>query len=301
MKRAAASAMLVDLVSAREVNRIPPEVNFWRNSITKGENMNNSLIRLSSVALPIFTAHKTENNSFLLTGNLVGTCIPLGGEFMLTASHVASEFQSRASKTVGVVGLYNPNTQAIKGAQIIEHEILSCDISIIKVDFSFQDSKNWIQPLPWRKSKSYIFEDIKCFGYPYGLYNVDKNKSIVLRGFKGYIVSNINAYKPIGYEDIPFSAYELSFQAPRGLSGSPIISEPQAQILGIVIGNSKSSMLIFDNEETEEESGKKTIVQHYESLSLGVAVSANEILGQNSALLGSQISDFLLQRDLLFE
>jgi hypothetical protein len=126
------------------------------------------------------------------------------------------------------------------------------------------------------------------------MHQVDERKSIVQRMFQGYLVSDLHEFKPLGYEGDPFAVFELSFNAPRGLSGSPLMTtDLRISVSGIIIGNSKSSMLVFDTEEIEGSESEETRVQHYESMSLGVAVQSKEIFPLRPALLDCTISEYL--------
>lgn len=80
--------------------------------------------------------------------------------------------------------------------------------------------------------------DISTFGYPFsGLKRDDfgSPKAILeTRLFKGYIMRAFTFdYPSLG----PTLSYELSFPAPRGLSGAPIIEMYTPRILGVIYGN----------------------------------------------------------------
>ena len=61
----------------------------------------------------------------------------------------------------------------------------------------------------------------------------------------------------------------------------------------MIIGNSKSRMLVHDSEEVEESTGTKTILEQYESLTLGIAVRAADIVSLSSRILGTSVGQFL--------
>jgi len=255
-----------------------------------------------SISLPIFSAEPFPNEGFKIIGEIFGTCFSIGEGFMLTAGHVVREIQESAY--IGVVGLLEPESRFPKGAPIVKSEILSCDLGIIEVDFIVKESAKWFSTLSWQQKPLTMLEPVKCVGYPYGLHNVEDRKSLVIRSFQGYIVAAVNRFKPLGMEGEPFSVYELSFQAPRGLSGSPLLREyGKLNVTGVVIGNSKSRMLVLESEEIEKQMGekatRKTVVEQYESLSLGVAVQAEEIFGIRSELLGDAIGGYFEKNKLL--
>jgi hypothetical protein len=92
----------------------------------------------------------------------------------------------------------------------------------------------------------------------------------------------------------------LSFSAPRGLSGAPLLTNDElAVVKGVVIGNSQSKMQVLS--ETERQSGSdwgKT-TEVYESMSLGVAVRSVVVASLHSLLLGRTIGDHLREHGLL--
>jgi len=62
---------------------------------------------------------------------------------------------------------------------------------------------------------------------------------------------------------------------------------------GMVIGHSESKMIVFHSEEVVKEAWETTVVEHHKVLRLGVAVTADHILGCESRLLGGVFRDFL--------
>jgi len=260
--------------------------------------MNQNGISTYSISLPIHRAKELPGDRYFVTGEIIGTCFSIGNDFMLTANHVIDALESL--DIVGVVGIANPDDDFLKGARIVEFERLACDVGVIKVTHVFPESAKWVHTLPWNQATLSAFDEVKSLGYPYGLHNIDEKKSIVQRAFQGHIVSALNEFKPISYKGRPFAVYELSFQAPRGLSGSPlIITRDTISISGMIIGNSKTSMLVLETEEIGESSSEKIVIQQYESLSLGIAIQAKEIFQQKSTLLGDAIFEFLGQNGSL--
>ena len=131
-------------------------------------------------------------------------------------------------------------------------------------------------------------------GFPYGTLRVDEKLKSVQRVFQGYVVSRIIEFKPVGVSGNPYAVYELSFAAPRGLSGAPLLNAAGSLLLhGMVIAHSESKMIVFHSEEVVKEAWETTVVEHHEVLRLGVAVTADHILGSESRLLGGLVRDFL--------
>jgi hypothetical protein len=251
-----------------------------------------------SISFPVLHARQLPNDVFYTEGEVEGTCFSLGNGFMLTAGHVARAIGSGGLS--GVVGLAEPSGKRFKAAPVVDIEELPCDLSVIRVAFVYQESASWFHTLRWLRRPLNPFELVRCCGYPYGLHVVEKDKSVVQRAFQGYIVAALDEFKPLIYQGKPFSAYELSFPAPRGLSGAPLLtSAGEPHVTGIVIGNSKASMLVLETEEIERNSTEKKTLQVYESLSLGIAVQATDIYPAVSKLLGGTIGDYLEKSNIL--
>ena len=70
-------------------------------------------------------------------------------------------------------------------------------------------------------------------------------------------------------------------------------------IVGVVIGNSQSRMLILESEEVERGGGGRTLIQQYESLSLGIVVHASEVFKSESQLLNKSLGEYLESMKLL--
>jgi hypothetical protein len=143
-------------------------------------------------------------------------------------------------------------------------------------------------------------EEARTIGYAYGLQEVDGEKTIVTRAFQGRLVARVNRFKPLGHRGDVFPVYEMSFAAPRGLSGSPLLSAQGSIVVhGLMIGNSDSRMLVFASQETVQESRETTRVEHYESLSLGIATQGPFIMSLESRLLGTTIERHLEAQELI--
>ena len=248
--------------------------------------------------MPIISAKRRTNDSFLLTGEIIGTCFSIGDDLMVTAGHIVKS--TLESETERVVGLVDREKKFLKAAPIIEVERLRCDLAIVRLDFMFEESANWMHVLRWNRHPLSMFDQVKTLGYPHGLHNVDDRQLVIQRAMQGHIVSAPNLFKPIGFEGDPFGVYELSFQAPSAISGSPLLWGPNEPLIsGLIIGNSISRMLVLQMEEYEEGAGEKTIIEQYESLAMGIAVRQTEIFNTNSDILGKTFLEYLEEKSLL--
>ena len=194
---------------------------------------------------------------------------------------------------LAMIAISNPENSYLKAAPIINIEILESDVAIFEVNYVFEGSKSWVYPPKWSLNHLLPMNDIRTFGYPYGIHIVDENKSVIQRGFKGHVVSSHLPFKRLNTTEKTFTVYELSFPAPKGLSGGPLLDIRKQVNYGLIIGNSESSMLVYEHEERESSGENTTTVEHWSKLSLGIAVTADVILNQESELLQSNICGFL--------
>ncbi len=192
-----------------------------------------------------------------------GTSFALGQGYFLTAAHTLRNAASR-----GTVALGHRTT----ACQVIESEyfddidlaLLRCtrlrDAPVFPVDF---------EPLAW-------FAPVQACGYPLA---VDPQRlTLVIRAFRGTIVVRRELY---GIPSLPAQpeGYELSFSAPQGLSGAPLLNLRGAvpAVSGVIVANQRS-----------EAEGDVT--------QFGIAVDIRELLRRRSTLLDGWISERLYDR-----
>jgi len=258
-----------------------------------------NLISTYSISFPIIAAEKVINERYLISGDICGTAFALGTEYFMTAGHVASSAPHSNNQQL-VIGILGPDG-FFKAAPIIETEDIGTDIALLKVRFPFPESEKRVQRLKWSEKSIDTFEHIRVAGYAYGLHVVGENKSVVIRGFQGHVVTSLLEFLPPGMKGKPFKVYELSFAAPRGLSGSPLLNcHGTILIHGVLIGNRESRMSVFRDEEKVSDQQGVICVERYEALTLGIAVTANEILPRESRLLNGSIREYL-RKNLLLE
>lgn len=138
-----------------------------------------------------------------------------------------------------------------------------------------------------------MLADVQTAGFPYGF---DPSRHILtLRAYKGYIVSNGRFPR---LPPIP-RCYELSFQAPRGLSGGPLwSSEPVPTLCGVVIGNQSTEMLVFSAREKLSEQ-TETIVERFEAMQAGIAIQTTALLELRTPLFDGSLREHLTRVGLL--
>jgi hypothetical protein len=214
------------------------------------------------IALPIFAG--TDAGKHYRISGLYGTGIPLGGGCVMTAYHVAANVEATKQLMLvgyGVAPLYTSLAR-------VYHSWPDYDLAVLRADALKSP------PLNWFPGQLQSMAEVRTMGYAYGL-DLQEN-TVTSRAFLGAVAAvrnfpNLQARPGI---------YELSFAAPRGLSGSGLFPPYGPLVYGMIVGNHRTEMLVFSDRETiEEAGGERTIVERYEALNLGIAIRSDVILG----------------------
>lgn len=231
-------------------------------------------------------------------GEIRGTAFPIGGPFFLTADHVARALTDD-SEFVPVLGLID-ETERFTAVAIEETESLGNDVALLRVAPEYEPTLRFVHPFPWVNYALNGLDDVMSLGFAYGVYRAPDRPYFIQRAFKGHVVAPLPSFAAPGVHPSGFEVYELSFAAPRGLSGAPLFTPPRGplEVAGIVIGNSQSRMLVHSSREQLADGSRETIVEHYESLSLGIAVTAQELFPLESALLKGTLESHLATHGL---
>jgi hypothetical protein len=252
-----------------------------------------------ALSMPLYLAEVLPDDRFSIRSAILGTCFSIGGHYMMTAGHVIHSL-TPADGSIAIVGLWDPGQTGFKSARVTDREILPRDIGVLAVDFVYPESAHWFHRLRWNEQTLIGFDAVRCCGYAYGHHVAGGRQSVVLRCFQGHVVADLNEFELPGTKGDIFPVYELSFPAPRGLSGSPLLNSTGSVLVnGVIIGNSASEMLVYRSREVDQDAGTQTIVERYESLTLGIAVRPAAILPLTSRILGTTIEAHLFAHGLL--
>lgn len=217
---------------------------------------------------PVFRAVLNPDGQ-LEPRDVVGTSFPLGGDLMLTASHVVRAALHDGGRLI----LARPQpgrylTRAIEGR-------LSTDWP--EVDLAAIHAPGiGLEPATWDASHLRVWEQIKTIGFPFGLDHSDRE--VTIRGLVGHI-STMKRFKTLAAK--PW-VYETTFQAPRGLSGAPLLVENGA-VAGCIVGNEQSFMEVSFQEEEVTGPPGRIVERRVEGIYYAVAISAAEILRLRSS------------------
>lgn len=242
------------------------------------------IYKTAEFQFPVMVGDRCVGDSTrFVPGDIVGTAFSIGGDFFITAGHVAKTF---AGRDVIAIGNQLGSQGHWETCLILKHEVLAdLDLAVLKTT-PFDAAKSF----PWSVDELTMNASVYAAGFPYALNN--PAASITTRAFSGSICSltrcDLLPEKP--------PVYELSFACPRGLSGAPLL---QGQTLvGVVIGNHVTEMIIYSEEEYDKDSESLTIYEKTESLHLGIAVRSNAIVDIQSDLLECTIGTHLRKHNL---
>lgn len=222
------------------------------------------------IVLPVIAGRKYAHAEFpcqMAGAGVFGTAFLHPDGWFVTAAHVVHA--AAAFETFGLGFLPYPGyAGSWHFAPVTEFKLYpEIDLAILRADAS------GVLSLQWHTEDLGIFAAVDSLGYPYA-YN-PQEQLIRPRGFRGSVVSDSTL------DEFPArpSGYEVSFAAPRGLSGAPLLHRHDGDVLvaGVIVGNRSTQMLVFRDSERLVENGSETIVEHYESLQLGIAVRVSEL------------------------
>lgn len=143
----------------------------------------------------------------------------------------------------------------------------------------------------WSFDELDLLSNVQSWGFPHA-YDI-VNSEAGHRALKGYVVA---AKVFHGCSGKPRS-YELSFPAPEGLSGAPLIDERSMQIKGIVVGTSSIETPISLDKIVERTVSTGGTIEktesEYRSFCLGIAIQSKSLKDIKSRLLGGSLYEYL--------
>ena len=227
---------------------------------------------------------KGTADDVMILNQVIGTCFSIGGDYFLTAAHVLKS--ALQYKWSGISFAYKDMWH---GSPFFNTQILEdFDIGIF-----IAETPN-TKFLRWNDKSFPMLQAVQSIGYPYAFDS--ENRQITVRSFAGHIVSEQKFHRLKGNARI----YELSFQAPRGLSGAPLLTlEKGKSVSGIIIGNSTTEMLIYSDKEIISDGIGENTVERYEALHFGIAIQSPQILDIYFTVLGGTLRTHLEKHGLI--
>lgn len=172
-------------------------------------------VRVLDLHLGVVAVHKKPDGGIETPRPLIyGTAFPVLPGLFVTAGHVANDAESD-----GIPGLVQvtPNRD-VKVSEITRFEVFTgIDLALLECP-GLED----LVPLPVEFERQLtLLEPAYAIGYPCAL--DPEWVTVVPRAFRGHVVTRRELYQLSGQP----AGYELSFHAPQGLSGAPVVSHVQ--------------------------------------------------------------------------
>ena len=190
----------------------------------------------------------------------LGTCFSfLKPTVFLSAAHCVTDIPT---DEIWINHIGGPSPSLFTRALLVELDHTT-DIAVIKTD---APRPQWTSPFTRVKYAADFGEEIFAFGFPQDLLSYEASKATP-RAFRGCIqrpfLFQRSAYR--------YSAFELSFPCPPGLSGGPIfLPEDPATVLGIVTENFETYTVLHES-QSETEDGRTTRFEARSVITYGVA------------------------------
>ncbi len=260
-------------------NKIKPNAKSSKNLKTNIQS-----ITLGEYVFPIYGLR--DKDGAMIPVEIQGTCFCIGKPYFLTALHVVREARTSEQTQIGYFEQLSSKCVNMSEYEVCE-EFPEHDLAIIKSEAIFTHDKK-PKTFNWKGNELLIFEDVRAMGFPLGF---DAFKGISYgRGYSGTILCSTAFERG----ELKTNCYELSFQAPKGMSGGVLIDK-WYNIHGMIIGNSEKSMNVFYEKRVYEDDEKK--VKHIEEVNqttfIGLAVKETQIFKIDSKEFGMTIHDYL--------
>jgi hypothetical protein len=158
------------------------------------------------------------------------------------------------------------------------HLFEPCDIAVLE---AVVEDPKWVQPFTGISGAANWGEAVTTIGWPVGVL-ADQDQE-VLRIFRGFIQ---RAFLYTNSRGAKYSAYELNFPSPPGLSGSPLFADQAPRTLIGVITENFSTYTVEHTFEEERSNGGIVRTEARSVITYGVAVNPFHALEFLEAIIG---------------
>ena len=160
------------------------------------------------------------------------------------------------------------------------------DIAILVTD---APGAKWVQPFRQVRLFANLGEHVCAFGYPDTAVCVDSPSKETPRFFRG-TVQRPFIHKSKHALGSGYSAYELSFPCPHGLSGGPLFPEEDPQtVIAVVTEDLEVGSELHYEERIDEATGSKTVLQTRRVINYGVAANILAATDALEAIIGAKL------------
>jgi hypothetical protein len=245
--------------------------------------------QICNLVCPILFGNRLNTETVEIK-QVYGTAFYIGNNLFLTAGHCLSKIEE--GQFLGVGYPQPPKTElglvAFKDGETFDEH----DVALVETvtDVPHIEIQNWSLDVVT------ALHDVWTAGYPHAL-DISDMGFVAQRAFKGHTVSHI-PFKRLtmgGFMD----AYELSFMAPKGISGAPVFSSGSTTILALMLGMKETGMDVCREFEATDDGKTAEFVYYRQMMHYGVAVTAQAIAKIHSKKLGMTIGEYLKQENLI--
>lgn len=224
-----------------------------------------------------------------ITDNIFGTASYLNNDIFITAGH--SILNAKESPITGIAFRDKLNSLSGYTYHVIDKfEIFEdLDIGLVKLEKGHPNAKS----NKWTTKPVEMLEEVIALGFPFG-YNLQE-KEFVVRGLKGNIVTRRKFHE---FPTKPL-VYELSFHCPKGISGAALNSFDSRHVLGFIIANASTEILVFEEKEVDKSGNKTSIFEKYETTKYGIAITVDNLFDRDSKILNGTFGEYLAKENLL--
>jgi S1-C subfamily serine protease len=205
----------------------------------------------------------------------LGSCFALrDSTTVLTAAHCIGDLDADELyvKLPGIlvvpgIGQEAEHVDGVLVREVVRHP--DADVALLRLRVV-----EWVVEPFWRQLPIHgLGEDVMAYGYPENVRSGDRSPTARL--FKGYVQ---RVYRHDSHMGFRYTALELDFACPAGLSGGPVFRPGAPQmVLGLATENFESTTYLDAVEETSEDGATTRRTQYQRVLSYGVAVSLESL------------------------
>jgi hypothetical protein len=249
---------------------------------------------LCSLVCPVILGNRLDETSTSVK-QILGTAFALGDNFYLTAGHCLPE---RKENEVFGLGYPLPESHGLGIVLVRQAEYFeSHDLALLEAAMPVP----FIKPQVWSFGNMNVLTEVWTAGYPHGLdSSIAEMGFVAQRAFKGHTVSHLPHKRlPDGsFLDV----YELSFMAPKGISGAPLfLQSPEWFVVGVVLGMKQTDTNVVREIEATDEG--KTVEFHWyvQRMTYGFAVTSKSLAPLHSGMLNMTIGDYIRSKNLVVD
>ncbi len=245
---------------------------------------------LCNLVCPLIVGNRLDERNTEVK-QIVGTAFSLGNNYLLTAGHCLPDLSENQVFGLGYPqpGRHELGIVQVKRAEHFETHDLALLESAAPVPY--------LEVQKWSQQVATALAEVWSAGYPHAL-DIAEMGFVAQRAFKGHIVSHL----PHGrLADGSFlEVYELSFIAPKGISGAPLFLQGEIPLVaGVMLGTRQTDMEITREFEASDDGRTAEFHWYIQRMHYGMALTSEALIKLRSDTLNMTIKEYLQSQGLL--